>query len=96
MRKSQCLLFVLKRSYICYYIICMTVPLTSQTLSNRGGGEGGGEETLAQMKKNCCFGYNIIPVIAGSMKLQITNSSVVNSSFAHLPSLDRKVTPWNL
>ena len=27
MRKFQCLLFVLKRSYICYYIICMTVPL---------------------------------------------------------------------
>ena len=23
----QCLLFVLKRLYICYYIICMTVPL---------------------------------------------------------------------
>ena len=27
MRKFQCLLFVLKRFYICYYIICMTVPL---------------------------------------------------------------------
>ena len=27
MRKFQCLLFVLKWSYICYYIICMTVPL---------------------------------------------------------------------
>ena len=27
MRKFQCLLFVLKRSYICYYITCMTVPL---------------------------------------------------------------------
>ena len=26
MRKFQFLLFVLKRSYICYYIICMTVP----------------------------------------------------------------------
>ena len=26
-RKFQCLLFMLKRSYICYYIICMTVPL---------------------------------------------------------------------
>ena len=25
--KFQCLLFVLKRSYICYYKICMTVPL---------------------------------------------------------------------
>ena len=24
--KLQCLLFVLKRSYICYYIICMAVP----------------------------------------------------------------------
>ena len=24
MRKFQCLLFVLKQSYICYYIICMT------------------------------------------------------------------------
>ena len=30
MRKFQCLLFVLKRSYICYYIICMTVPLRSE------------------------------------------------------------------
>ena len=27
MRKFHCLLFVLKRSYICYYIICMAVPL---------------------------------------------------------------------
>ena len=27
MRKFQCLLFVLKRSYTCYYIICMIVPL---------------------------------------------------------------------
>ena len=27
MRKFQCLLFVLQRSYICYDIICMTVPL---------------------------------------------------------------------
>ena len=27
MRKFECLLFVLKRSYICYYMICMTVPL---------------------------------------------------------------------
>ena len=27
MRKCQCLLFVLKRTYICYYVICMTVPL---------------------------------------------------------------------
>ena len=29
MRKFQCLLFVLKQSYICYYIICMTVPLAA-------------------------------------------------------------------
>ena len=28
MRKFQCLLFVLKRSYICDYILCMTVPLS--------------------------------------------------------------------
>ena len=28
MQKFQCLLFVLKRSYICYYVICMTVPLS--------------------------------------------------------------------
>ena len=27
LRKFQCLLFALKRSYICYYIACMTVPL---------------------------------------------------------------------
>ena len=27
MRKCQCLVFVLKQSYICYYIICLTVPL---------------------------------------------------------------------
>ena len=29
MRLIQCLLFVLKRSYICYYIIFMTVRLIS-------------------------------------------------------------------
>ena len=28
MRKFHCLLFVLKRSFICYYVICMPVPLT--------------------------------------------------------------------
>ena len=28
MGKFHCLLLVLKRSFICYYIICMTVPLT--------------------------------------------------------------------
>ena len=28
MQKFQRLLFLLKRSYVCYYIICMTVPLT--------------------------------------------------------------------
>ena len=28
MRRSQCLLFALKRSYICCDIICMTVPLS--------------------------------------------------------------------
>ena len=27
MQKFPCSLFVLKQSYICYYIICMTVPL---------------------------------------------------------------------
>ena len=27
MQKFQYFLFVLKLSYICYYIICMTVPL---------------------------------------------------------------------
>ena len=27
MLKFQCLFFVLKQSYICYYVICMTVPL---------------------------------------------------------------------
>ena len=32
MRKFQCLLFVLKRSYICYYVICMTVPLNTYFL----------------------------------------------------------------
>ena len=31
MRKLQCFLFVLKRSYICYYIICMTVPLIMES-----------------------------------------------------------------
>ena len=29
MQKFQCLLFVLNRSYICYFIVCMTVPLIS-------------------------------------------------------------------
>ena len=30
MRKFQLPVFVLKQSYICYYIICMTVPLITQ------------------------------------------------------------------
>ena len=29
MRKFQCLLFVLKSMYVCYYIIYMTVPVRS-------------------------------------------------------------------
>ena len=32
MRKFKCLLFVLKRSYIYYYVICMTVPLKNRQL----------------------------------------------------------------
>ena len=28
MQKFQCLLFVLNRSCICYYTVCMTVPLS--------------------------------------------------------------------
>ena len=28
MQKFQCLLFVLKQSYICYYLIWMATPLT--------------------------------------------------------------------
>ena len=35
MRKSQYLSFVLKRSYICYYIICMTAPLNVGGLRNQ-------------------------------------------------------------
>ena len=31
MRKFQCLLSVLKQSYICYYVFCMTVPLKSKS-----------------------------------------------------------------
>ena len=34
MRKFQCSSFVLKRSYICYYLICMTVPLI-KNLANK-------------------------------------------------------------
>ena len=30
MRKFQFLLFVLRRSYICYYLNCMTVPLIAK------------------------------------------------------------------
>ena len=33
--KIQYLLFVLKQSYICYYIICMTVPLKSSKVQKR-------------------------------------------------------------
>ena len=35
MRKFQCLLFVLKRSYICYYIICMTVHFKKLVLISK-------------------------------------------------------------
>ena len=34
MRTFQCLIFVLKRSYICYYIICVTVPLIAKMWFN--------------------------------------------------------------
>ena len=32
MRKFQCLLFMLKQSYTCYYIICMAAPLKENNL----------------------------------------------------------------
>ena len=35
MQKFQCLLFVMKRSYICHYIICMTVPLICYFCNNQ-------------------------------------------------------------
>ena len=34
MQKLPCFLFVLKRSYICYYIICMTTPLITKWAYN--------------------------------------------------------------
>ena len=34
MQKFQCLLFLLKQKYICYYIICMTVPLSKTLISS--------------------------------------------------------------
>ena len=43
MRKFQCLLFVLKRSYICCYIICMTVPLTIKNCFEKCGIKGDNE-----------------------------------------------------
>ena len=36
MRKRQCLLFVLKRSYICHYTICMTIPLKMRFTQSKG------------------------------------------------------------
>ena len=36
MRKFQCLLFVLKQSYICYYIIHVTVPLICCNIFSSG------------------------------------------------------------
>ena len=34
MQKLPCFLFVLKRSYICYYVICMTIPLITKWAYN--------------------------------------------------------------
>ena len=35
MRNFQCLLFLLKQSYICYYIICINVPLRWRTTTKK-------------------------------------------------------------
>ena len=51
MRKFQCLLFVLKRSYIRYYIIGMTVPLSYE--SNK----------KIKYFLSSMFQYNMIPTI---------------------------------
>ena len=32
MREFQCFLFVLMQSYTCFYVICMTVPLSITSL----------------------------------------------------------------
>ena len=46
MRKFQSLLFVLKWSYICYNIICMTVPLNYA-----------GDDFLRVIGKNYCVNF---------------------------------------
>ena len=52
MRVFQCFLFVQKRSYICYNIICMTVPLILQFLS---GHREFPKSRLCSMISSCQF-----------------------------------------
>ena len=50
MQKYQCLLFVLKQSYICYYIICITVPLSIRRFLKTANGIS---VKLLELFKNC-------------------------------------------
>ena len=53
MRKLQCLLFVWKRSYICNYIICMTVPLNKWvTFSSKSWFLSNKIEILSKLSKD--------------------------------------------
>ena len=60
MRKFQCLLFVLKRSYMCYYIICITVPLLKKIrliLDEKGNSKA---KMMQLITKLCHYRINLI------------------------------------
>ena len=60
MQKFQCLLFVLKRSYMCYYIICITVPLLKKIrliLEEKGKSKA---KMMQLIPKLCHYRINLI------------------------------------
>ena len=70
MIKFQCLLFVLKQVYICYYMICMTVPLIififSISITSPQLVVGGlkGSKSTNLIKKDCWWNMTIFASMA--------------------------------
>ena len=91
MQRFQCLLLVLKQSYICYYIICVTVPLIMyqvnikfsllKTFSHVARIRFTGFEHLRLIKRSCFSNYRKIIVHFTPCRSIETNPLTLSSKY---------------
>ena len=82
--KFMCLLFVLKQSHICYYIICMTIPLANSLLSEYINVTGKNiYQKLFVLKKSVNDNFEVSKICA-SYKRKLVKAFFVSNSFSQL------------